>query len=208
VTFYNDFPSKFFIYNGQLGIWSIPSSNANAITMRYKTRIIDLSVPDVTNVTNSTTVSVTTNTTTVTASGASFNKWMASQWIRIPFNASTDSANGDNQWYQIASITDSTHLVLMNPYSGATVAAGNFTIGQVSILPEDYQDLPLYRMGIIYYTTRFPDPTRAQLYQKLYDEGEKRLDEEYGSKTSSIILPESASPLLNPNLYQQSLTGH
>lgn len=205
-TFYNDFPLYYFIYNGQLGIWPTPGSNGNPIVMNYKTRIVDLSVPDVTDVTSAHTVSITTNTTTVTASAATFNKWMASQWIRIPFNATDDTKNGDNQWYQIASVTDSSHLVLMNPYSGATIAAAAFTIGQTSILPEDYQDLPLYRMGVIYYTTRFPDATRAQLYQKLYDDGEERLNQEFGSKTINVVLDDSPLYVANPNLFQRSLT--
>ena len=207
-TFYNDFPLYFFVYNGQVGIWPIPSSNGNVITMNYKTRIVDLSMADVTDVTSSQTVSITTNTTTVTAFGGTpFNKWMASQWIRIPFS-STDSANGDNQWYQIASVPSATTLTLMNQYTGATVSGGKFTVGQVSILPEDYQDLPLYRMGVIYYTTRLPDATRASLYQKLYDTGEAKLNEEFGSKTSSIILPDVPLPIQNPNLFQSNLTGH
>ena len=207
-VFYNDFPLYFFVYNGQVGIWPTPSSNSNVITMNYKTRIIDLSMADVTDVTSSQTVSITTNTTTVTASGGSpFKKWMAGQWIRVPFS-STDSANGDNQWYPITAVPSATTLTLANPYSGATVSAASFTIGQVSILPEDYQDLPLYRMAVVYYTTRFPDPTRAQLYQKLYDEGEAKLNDEFGSKTSSIVLTDVPLPIMNPNLFQSNLTGH
>lgn len=205
--FYNDFPLYFFVYNGQVGIWPIPSSNSNVITMNYKTRIVDLSMADVTQTTNSTTISITTNTTTVTASGATFLKWMANQWIRIPYS-STDSTNGDNQWYQIASVTDSTHLTLMNQYTGATVTAANFTIGQVSILPEDYQDLPLFRMGMVYYSTRLMDNARYTMYKGLYDTGEAKLNEEYGSKTSSIILTDVPLPIMNPNLFQSNLTGH
>lgn len=204
VPFYQDFPSYFFVYNNQVGIYPSPSSSGSVITMNYKTRIIDLAMADVTDVSSTRTISVTTNTTTITATGAVFLNWMAGQWIRIPFST-TNTANGDNQWYQIATVTDSTHIVLMNPYSGATVTAGAFTIGQVSILPEDYQDLPLYRMGIVYFTARFPDPARAELYQKLWDEGIARLDEEFGSKTTSIILPDTNAPIVNPNLYQSSI---
>jgi hypothetical protein len=204
-TFNQDYPSFFFVYNGQVGLWPVPASNGNTITMNYKTRIVDLAMPDVTNATASSTVSITTNTTTVTASGATFKQWMAGQWIRIPFS-STDSANGDNQWYQIDTITSGTVLALKNKYSGATVTAANFTIGQTPLLPEDYQDLPLYRMGYIYYTTRFPDPTRAKLYSDLYDKGAMALDDEFGSKTTSVILPDTAMPIYNPNVFQSGLT--
>ncbi len=204
-TYKQDFPAFFFIYNNQVGIYPTPSSNGNAITMNYKIRTQDLSQADVTDVTSSQTVSITTNTTTVTASGAAFKQWMAGQWIQVPFS-STDAADGDNQWYQIDSVTSTTVLVLKNQYTGATVTGAKFTIGQVPILPEDYQDLPLYRMASIYYTTRFPDPTKAQLYQGLYDKGAQALDEEYGSKTTNIVLQDIRQEVINPNLFPQQVS--
>lgn len=201
VTFSQDYPSFFFVYNGQVGFFPIPSSSANIMTINYKTRITDLSQTDVTG-----TCTITTNTTTVTAAaGTPFLNWMAGNWIRVAISA-TNSANGDNQWYQIASVTSSTVLILKNPYSGATVTAGSFTVGEVSLLPEDYQDLPLYRMGIIYYTTRFPDAVRADEYQKLYDTGFAALDEEYGTKTTSVILQDTMPNIENMNLYLPAIS--
>jgi hypothetical protein len=204
-TFNQDYPSFFFVYNGQVGLWPVPASGGNPITMNYKTRIVDLAMADVTNVTASSTVSITTNTTAVVASGATFKQWMAGQWIRIPYS-STDSADGDNQWYQIATVTDGQNLVLMNPYTGATVTGANFTIGQASILPEDYQDLPLYRMAQIYFTTRLPDTARAALYEKEYDKGFEALNDEFGSKTTSIVLPDTSMPIYNPNIFVSGIT--
>jgi hypothetical protein len=130
---------------------------------------------------------------------------MAGNWIRIPFD-STNSKSGDNQWYQISAVASPTALTLKNPYSGATVSGASFTVGEVPILPEDYQDLPLYRLGIIYYTTRFPDPARAQQYQALYDVGEAKLNEEFGSKTVSVVLNDTTDAILNPNLFQQNVS--
>ena len=207
VQFNQDYPSYFFVYNGQVGIYPVPSSAGNVITMNYKTRIVDLAMPDITDTTSGFTMAATNNSTTITASGNVFLNWMVGQWIRLPYS-STNSTSGDNQWYQISSITSATTAILDNVYSGSTVTGAKFTIGQVSILPEDYEDLPLYRMGIIYYTTRFPDATRAQLYQKLWDDGEEALNEEFGSKTSSIVLNDTDVQQWNPNLYQRGITGH
>lgn len=200
VQFNQDYPSYFFVYNNQVGIYPKPSSNGNVFTMNYKTRIVDLSQVDY--VTG--TVAIATNTTTVTGSGTAFSNSMAGQWLRVAFSG-TNSANGDNQWYQIDSVTSGTILVLKNVYSGATVNGGTYTIGEVPILPEDYQDLPLYRLGIVYYTTRFPDPVRAAQYQALWDDGEKRLNEEFGSKTTSIVLEDVDGQMINTNLYQRSI---
>lgn len=207
-TFYQDFPSYFFIFNGQVGIWPKPSSSDNVITMNYKTRIPDLSQADVvaTGVTGSTGISITTNTATATVSGITATQIMAEDgWLRIPHDASFVTRNGDNKWYEINSVTGST-IILKNSYTGPTVAAASVTIGEVPILPEDYQDLPLYRLGVIYYTTRFPDPTRAQQYQALWDEGEKRLNDEFGSKTSSVVLNDTDEPIYNPNLFQRQVS--
>jgi hypothetical protein len=201
ITFYQDFPSFFYVFNGKLGIFPIPSSNGNPITINYKTRITDLSMADVACNAN---IAITTNTTTVTATGATFLKWMEGQWIKVA-HSSTDSANGDNQWYQIDTVTSSTVLVLKNPYSGATISGATAVIGEVPILPEDYQDLPLYRTGIIYYTTRFPDPVRAQQYQSLWDVGMKALDDEFGSKTTNVVLTDTEAPIINPNMFTRRI---
>jgi hypothetical protein len=201
IAFNQDYPSYFFVYNGQVGLFPVPSTSSNTITMNYKTRIEDLAMADVTG-----TATITTNTTTVTAAaGSPFKAWMAGNWIRV-IHSSTDSANGDNQWYQIDSITSSTILVLKNKYTGATVTAGSFTIGQVSILPEDYQDLPLYRMGMIYYSTRLIDKGKYQQYKELYESGLAALDQEFGSKTSSVILNDVDVPNINPNLFQSNIS--
>lgn len=205
ISFNQDYPSFFFVFNGQVGLWPTPSSSSNTITMNYKIRIVDLSMSDVTSTTASTTVSITTNTTTVTAAGSAFKAWMAGQWIRIP-HSSTDATNGDNQWYQIDTITSATVLVLKNKYTGSTVTGANFTIGEAPLLPEDYQDLPLFRMGMIYYSTRFPDKVKYETYKDLYETGAKALDDEFGSKTTSIILPDTSMPIWNPNLYQSGLS--
>ena len=206
ISFTQDYPSFFFVYNGQVGLWPTPASSSNTITMNYKIRITDLSMQDVTETTSSQTVAITTNTTTVTASGGTvFKDWMANAWIRIP-HSSTNATNGDNQWYQIDSVTSGTVLVLKNKYTGATVTGASFTIGEAPLLPEDYQDLPLWRMGYIYYTTRFPDPTRAKLYQDLYDRGFQALNDEFGSKTTNVILTDTSMPIYNPNNFQSGIT--
>lgn len=208
IPYYNDYVQYTFMWNGQLLLWPIPASSSNTITMNYKRRVVDLSMPDVTDTSSSTTVSVTTNTTTVTNSGTAFKQWMGQTgWIRIP-HSTTDSANGDNRWYQVASVAaGGASLTLKNPYQGATVTAGGFTVGDVSILPEDYQDLPLYRALFLYYTSRVIDPNRATLYEKLYDKGYKALEDKYGSKDYSPVLTDPNAPVYNPNLFPRNLSS-
>ena len=207
IQFSQDFPSYFFIYNGQVGIWPTPASNGNVISMNYKTRTIDLSMPDVTDVTSSQTMTTTQGSTTLTASGSVFLNWMVGQWFRIPYT-SVNTTCGDNQWYQIASITNATTAVLMQPYGGSSITGAPFTIGQVSLIPENYQDLPLYRMGEIYYTTRITDVNKAGLYKQKWDEGFEALNDQFGSKTNSVVVNDTDVQVINPSLFPRSITGH
>lgn len=205
VSFNNDFPQYYYIFNGRVNIYPTPASNGNTITLNYKKRVADLSMADVTNATNTTTVSVTTGTTTVTASAATFKNWMGmSGWIQFPYS-STDAANGDNKWYQIASVTSSTILVLKNAYTGATISGGNFTIGDTPILPEDYQDLPLFRALRMYFSTRVPSADKLAEYKDLYQEGFAALDAKYGSKSTTPVLTDTDAQVYNPNLFPRSI---
>jgi len=200
ISFTQDFPSYFFIFNGQVGIYPKPATTGNVVTINYKTRIPELTMADVTG----STAGVITGGTTMSATAA-FKAWMDEQWIKIAYS-STDAASGDNQWYQIDAVNSGSLITLKNPYTGSTVTNGSFTVGQVPILPEDYQDLPLYRTALIYFTTRFPDQVRAAQYQALWDIGEAKLNEEFGSKTSSVILTDTDAPIINPNLFPRTVS--
>ena len=198
IPFVNNFPQFYYIWNSQLLLWPAPADNGQAITINYKRRIKDLSVADVTG-----TVSVTTLTTTVTGTGFTTN--MAGKWLNIA-STTSDTTSGDDEWYQIASVTNSTTLVLANQYQGQTVTGGTSIIGEVPILPEDFQDLPLYRALYIYHTSINHDAQKAQYYKALYDEGYKRLDAEFGAKTSSVGLTEGIQGVVSPNLFQQNIS--
>lgn len=206
ISFTNDFPQFYYIYNNQLLLWPAPTTSALAITINYKKRIRDLSVADYT----TGTVSVTTATTTVTGSGTSWTSNMTNRWLNIPLTAS-NTTSGDDEWYQIASVTNGTTLVLNNPYTGQTVTGGTHIVGEVPILPEDYQDLPLYRALYIYFNTvgsAQPNAiARANEFKVLYDEGYKRLDAEFGSKTSGVGITPQDYPVINPNMFQNNITG-
>ena len=147
------------------------------------------------------TVSGLPNPTIITASGNAFTNWMGeSGSIRIPYTSS-NSTSGDNQWYSIAEVLSPTQISLNMPYTGPTVTGAPFTVGQTPSLIEEYQDLPLYRMGEVYYTIRYPDPVRAQYFKSLYDEGFAKLDAEFSSKGTNVVLSDMDQPMVNPNQY-------
>lgn len=203
--YYADIPANYFIYPGgdhgaQLGIWPIPSTTGNTITFNYKLRVPDLSIADVT----AGTVTVSNGGTTVTGSGTSWtpsaNIANESRWIQIAQTA------GDNLWYQIYSIDSTTSLTLYQPYQGISVAGGTYTIGQMPLLPEDFQDLLLWKPLVHYYTSIKSDPKRREEYEDTYNKKIALLNEYSGSNTVQVNLsPRSLGR--NPNLYPYKLIG-
>lgn len=191
ITFYQDFPSYFFVFDGQCGIFPIPASSDNIITMNYKIRTKDLSQADYT----TGTVSVTNNSATITGSTTTFIPDMVGRWIRVT------EPTGDGQWYEIGAYVSATQLTLLNPYTGLTASGASYTIGEMPILAEDYQDLALYRALWIYFNSIVPNPNQAKLYKNLYDEGYEMLNSEYGQKTTNVALTDTDGPNFNPNLF-------
>ena len=197
VPYTSDIPQYYYIYNKRLYLFPTPASSSNAISINYKARLTDLSQADYT----TGTLGVTTATTAITGAGTTWTSAMAGRWLQIT------APTGDNNWYEIASVTNTTALVLTNAYQGTTIASGaTYTIGEVPWLPEDYQDLPLYRALEIYFTSRVPDPARAELYKGLYDTGFAQLDAEFGSKSFSVAITPNESETINPNLFARNLS--
>lgn len=200
IQFYQDFPLFHFVYNGnQVGIFPTPATTGNPIVMNYQIRLRDLSQADY----STGTVSVTTATPTITSAGATFVADMANRWIRIT------APSGDEQWYQILSVNTGTNtLTLYNNYTGPTVVAGSYVIGEMPILSEDYQDLALYRALWIYFTSIVPDKARSTLYQDLYNKGYEMLNAEYGQKNTSPVLVDTDAPVYNPNLFVRAISNN
>lgn len=149
-------------------------------------------------------ITYTVDGSIITGSGTTFNQTMVGQWLQIAPSA-TDAASGDNRWYQIQAVNDATHLVLFTEYIGngstSSVSGASFRIGQTSIVNENYQDLPLYYMAMVYYASRVPDKNRYQMYQQIYNDKYALLNKEFGAKTTSPVLLDSEVGIYNPNLF-------
>ena len=198
IQFKQDFPMFHFIWNHntQFGVWPTPASSGNTYTVNYQARNIDLSQADYT----TGTVTATNASSTLTFAGSVLVGNMANRWIQISAPA------GDNQWYQILSVnTGANTAVLYGNYTGTTVSGASFVIGEMAVLPEDYQDLPLYRALEIYFTSIVPNATNAKLYQGLYERGYEQLNGDYGSKTTGVVLTDTDAELVNPNLFQNNV---
>lgn len=193
-------PEWYFVFNDQVGFYPKPSSaTTNGITFSFKKFQKELTVADYTTGTILTTV--VGDETIVGGSTSWTDKMAADRWIRI---TDSDSDNtGDGIWYEIASITDSTNLEMKKGYQGIAITTGtaNYTIGQASLLPRGFHQLPVYGAAEIYYTSIKPNATMAQLYKGLYQDGIKQLTREHGSSTTDPSIESRDIPINNPNFF-------
>lgn len=196
VPYTSDIPQFYYIFNKKCYIFPTPASSSNAITYSYKCRIRDLSQADYA----TGTVTLTNGSSVVTGSGTTFIADMVGRWIYAT------PPTGDGGWYEIGTYTSATVLGLVNQYQGLTASGITTLIGEMPILGEDYQDLPLYRSLEVYFTSRVPDPNRAATFKTMYDEGVALLDAEFGSKSWSVAITPADVEVSNPNLYTRSLS--
>lgn len=178
-------------------------TNASSYTFQLSATLAGAAIVPTTAGSSNMTYNVISNV--ITGSATSWTEDMGGRWIQITANSTSNTTSGDQNWYQIYNVASSTSLTLVNNYQGNTVVGGSYTIGEMPILPEDYQDLPLYRALEIYYTSITPSPTQAELYKGLYDSGYVRLSEEYGNKSTDPSIYSTDVDLQNPNLFLRNI---
>jgi hypothetical protein len=193
----------YMIFDGKLHLYPIPSSVAT-IEYTYFSKTPALTRDDYT---TGSIVSATNGSPTITGTGTSWNSSMVGRFIKIE---QTDTiTSGDGLYYEIASVTSPTVLVLKNNYTGASFTGGTtpYNIGQVFELPDGFQEIPLYRAVSQYWTFQVPDPNRATLYKRKADEMEAQLIKQFGRDTSGVMIEDIDIEPQNPNLYIQSTSN-
>ena len=192
----SDIPQYAYIFNKKIGFYPIPASaNTDAIAINYHIRYKELTVADYT---TGTVTTATNGNTAIVGSGTSWTSAMARRYLYI-----SEAQSGDGYWYEIDSVTDTTHLVLKKKYEGISISAGSstFIIGQVSLLPEDYQSLPVYQALKIFFTSVKPDTKKASVYSIEVAGMKADMFADYGSSVLSPIIQEREARPLNPNNY-------
>ena len=201
----SDIPNYYFIYNGKLSIFPIPSTTGNIITVNYKTRVPDLSIADVSDGTINT-AGMVKDSVAVTGLGTA---WTSTD----TFPANTDVSffnlylsatppNGDGIWYPISQFTSDTALVLANPVINAPNITNTtkYVIGQMPLLSEDFHDMIVYGALKTYYSSIVPDANRFKEYDALYQERLRLLEDYAGTKSVNVDLGDTPAQV-NPNLF-------
>lgn len=159
-------------------IYPTPSVGTYTGTMIYEAHSKDLTANDYT------TGNITTLAnlgTAVTGSSTVWTSAMAGRYMRL-----TD----DGDWLKIQSVTDNTHLTLLQPYQGTAISAGTatYTIGEICRLPEGTHDLPVSFALWKHFLGNQHDAEQAKKYEKIWKDGAVEAKATFGSRFSSGVI--------------------
>jgi len=202
----SDTPEYFFLTNSTVEFYPTPSSStSNAITFKYGRKQKDLSVADYT---TGTITSIANGASAVIGDSTVWTTKMNNRWIRI---TDSDTANtGDGEWYEINPVVTATTLTLDTLYNGISISAGTaaYTIAQVSLLPEAYHFLPLYKALVHYFTSVKPDQLKSKLYNDMFVNLFGDMEANEAGKSSSNVLNRGihTDNIRNPNNYPPAVT--
>lgn len=202
----SDIPEYFFLTNSTLEFYPIPeSSTSNAITFKYGRKQKDLSIADYT---AGTITSIANGASAVIGSGTTWTVKMQNCWMRF---TDSDTANtGDGEWYEIVTVGSTTTITLDLLYGGTSISAGTaaYTIAQVSLLPEAFHMLPMYRALVHYFTSVKPDQTKSKLYNDMYVNLFADMEANESGKSSSLVLDRGIyeRKIENPNNFPNAIS--
>lgn len=197
-TFVSDIPEWYYVFSGRVGLWPTPASSGNTITITGGLRPIDLSIPDYT---TGSIVSVANAGTAVVGTSTSWTVNMANL-LSLSITNGTAANSGDGNWYQVAAVTSSTQLTLLNTYTGLSIATATqaYTLGQLPYLPEPFQDMP-WKWAAAQYWMKEEDE-RATPFAETYNSDLALLVQQYSSATDAgyVIDDGRDQQIINPNL--------
>lgn len=200
---YSDTVTHYFVYDGVLMFYPIITTADVIVTINARRIFKDLNVADYT---TSSVDAVTNGSTAVTGTGGGTpTVWtapMVGRWLRIT-HSDTAASSGDGVWYEIAARTSNTAIVLRKAYQGTTLAsaaAAAYIIGEVGLLPEDHQFLPLWRALWIYFTSVNPNRAKATDYKEMYREGYAEMVKDFGAQADVVLDSGEEFDRVNPNL--------
>ncbi len=191
-----------------MGIFPIPSTTGNILTFNYKTRVADFTFSDY-STGNIASAGAVVGGLTVTGTGTN---WITTgtypSGTDIGFynlNIKINPPFGDGIWYPITSFTSGTVLNLALPIINAPNITGSvtYTIGQLPLLQEDFQDMLVYGALMIYYSSIVDDSAKFKMYDALYKERLELLKDYAGTKQIQVDLGDSPESV-NPNLFVYS----
>jgi len=172
-------PREYFVYGSdQLGLFPKPSSNVtNGLRLVYQPQDVDLTKADYT----TGTVSITNGAVAVTGSGSLWTQAAhGTMWLQV-----TDGSDGN--WYEISSVNSSTSITLKTPYAGPTVSGVTYRLGQLFIMPGEFDDTPVDYALYRFYESK-NNPSRARYHDAKFAQMVDKAKQDYASSSSSNVI--------------------
>jgi hypothetical protein len=186
ISYTSDIAQYYYIEGNRIKLYPTPSSNGNTITYNYKKKVGKLSVADYT----TGTIAITNDDETVTGTATTFTASMAGLSLMTT----------DGLWYDINTFASATSLELLQPYLGATITGATYTIGQLSPIPDAYEEMPVYDACADYFM-RKGNVDKVKYYTESADRLAKAMENEQGAKSTSPRIRSGESDSMNPNLF-------
>ena len=170
----SDVIQYYYIYDEKIFLYPKPATGSKTMQVRHRITHRNMTQDDYTTGTIITTTNGGTGVIgTATPNWAGGLSPEATLHIRITKTASDSAKSGDGRWYEIASITDDTNIILVKPYQGTSIVSGTaaYTIGELPLIPEPFPNLLIWRSLAIYFMQNEEDMVRADRYWMMYDGG-------------------------------------
>lgn len=152
-------PQYVFPRQRDFGIYPIPQSDGDTITIVADSLAKDMSADDYT----TGTVSATQNDATITGSGTTFTAGMVGRWFKLTTN---------ELWYMIDTHTSTTSIELETVYEDSSASGADYIIGESPDIPSEMHPFIPYGAAADYYALIEKDPSTAQAMNNYFWTGD------------------------------------
>lgn len=185
-------PTYYFVRGHlQVGLWPTPgAAQDDGLIITYEATPPEMAIDDINSATNIYTAANPTTPVTADVTNDSNLVTFSESIINVPCNnlyfMTTDGTDGHT--YQVASITDESHIVLGQNFQlpGATSATAQFRIGQMEDLPDMVQLAGAYNAAAEFYAAR-KDAETEQDYLAKFQVCLDDFREAYSTRSTSRV---------------------
>lgn len=117
----SNFAQWYYVYNGKINIWPLPSQTGLTCYLDYKINTKDLTLSDYT---TGTITTLANNSVTVTGFGSTWTSAMSERWLKL-----NESSGGDGNWYKIAKTGKMISVAINNGGTGYVVGNISYITG-------------------------------------------------------------------------------
>jgi len=175
-------PYAYTLFNEQgnmhLELDIVPSADVTSgLEMVYEGYLNALSFPNI----------YTTGTVTITH-GSYVVTGVGTNWLSAGnLVGQSIQVTGSTTWYEIASVTDDTHLTLVALFQESTVTGSGYQIAELIRMPREFDYTPVWAAVADYWT--ITNIAHANPYTQKYQQELAFLEGKYKSKTTGSVSP-------------------